>query len=221
MNNSSQNDPRFERASQDDAHILDAHEQALEVEKKDDGNYNLRPLLMLFLLSSFVLFSATYVNRYSGHYNPTIYNETALPHSGGETVVKVDPVAAGKKLYNSAGACYSCHQTNGLGIAGVYPVLAASDWVNGSEERIVRILIHGLKGQVTVSGVSYPGAAAMPAFGTTGYNWTDEKIANVLTYVRQEWGNKAPAITADTVARIRSAVGDRKEWSSAELLSIK
>ncbi len=221
MSNSSHNDSRFERAANDDAQVLDSHEKALGPQKDDAGNYNLRPLLMLFLLSTFVLFAATYVNRYSGHYSASIYNETALPHTGAEVVVKADPVAAGKKLFNSPGACYSCHQPNGQGIAGVYPTLAGSEWVTGSEERVVRILLHGLKGQVTVSGTSYAGAAAMPAFGTAGYNWTDEKIANVLTYIRQEWGNKGAVITADAVARIRSQAGDRKEWSSTELLQIK
>jgi mono/diheme cytochrome c family protein len=221
MSHSSNNNPRFEQAINDDAQLLDAHEKALGPKQDDGGNLSVRPLVMLFVLSSFILFAATYVNRYSGHFNNAIYNETALPHTGGEVVAKADPVAAGKKLFNSPGACYTCHQPTGQGIAGVYPPLANSDWATGSEERLVRILLQGLKGQVTVSGVSYPGAAAMPAFGSSGYNWSDEKIANVLTYVRQEWGNKAPAITAETVARIRAAAGDRKEWTSQELLSIK
>jgi mono/diheme cytochrome c family protein len=221
MSNTPNNDSRFEHATNDDAQLLNSHEKELESKTDNGGNLSVRPLVMLFILSSFILFSATYMNRYSGHFNNSIYNENALPHSGAELVAKVDPVAIGKKLFNSAGACYTCHQATGQGIAGVYPPLANSDWAMGSEERLVRILLHGLKGQVTVSGVSYPGAAAMPAFGSTGYNWSDEKIANVLTYIRQEWGNKASVITADTVTRIRAAVGDRKEWSSAELLSIK
>jgi len=63
----------------------------------------------------------------------------------------------------------------------------------------------------------------MPAFGPTGtFGWSDEKIADVLTYVRQEWGNKAVAITPEQVAAIRTAEASRtKAWSQDELLKIK
>ena len=61
----------------------------------------------------------------------------------------------------------------------------------------------------------------MPSFGPTGFNWSDEKIADVLTYVRQEWGNKAPAISADSVAAARKDVGERKAWAPDELLQVK
>jgi mono/diheme cytochrome c family protein len=64
----------------------------------------------------------------------------------------------------------------------------------------------------------------MPVFGQvagSAYNWNDEKIAAVLTYVRQEWGNKAGPVTADEVAAVRKADGDRKEMSESELNAIK
>jgi mono/diheme cytochrome c family protein len=65
----------------------------------------------------------------------------------------------------------------------------------------------------------------MPVFGqqVTGsaYNWSDEKIAAVLTYVRQEWGNKGGPVSADDVSTVRKAVGDRKEESEAELEQLK
>ena len=64
----------------------------------------------------------------------------------------------------------------------------------------------------------------MPSFGKvdgSNYNWSDDKVAAVLTYVRQEWGNKAPAVSADQVTAIHSSVGTRKEWSEAELQAVK
>jgi mono/diheme cytochrome c family protein len=64
----------------------------------------------------------------------------------------------------------------------------------------------------------------MPVFGQvagSAYNWNDEKIAAVLTYVRQEWGNKAGAVSADEVSAVRKALGDRKEMSEAELNDVK
>jgi mono/diheme cytochrome c family protein len=64
----------------------------------------------------------------------------------------------------------------------------------------------------------------MPVFGKvagSGYNWSDEKIAAVLTYIRQEWGNTAGPISTELVAAIRAKEGDRKEWSAEELLKIQ
>ena len=110
---------------------------------------------------------------------------------------------------------------NGQGLPSVYPPLAESEWVTGSEERLIAILLHGLKGPITVKGNVYS-VAAMPAFGQVdggGYNWSDQKIAAVLTYIRQEWGNTACAIETATVTAFRER-GDRKEWTEAELLKL-
>ena len=127
----------------------------------------------------------------------------------------VFPDCSGKKLYVLN--CVTCHQATGAGLPGTYPPLAGSDWVNGNEEAIVRIMIHGLTGPVKVSGATY-GSAAMPAFGPLGSNWKPEKIAYVLTYIRQEWGNKSPPVTKETVARILAATADRgKAWTAPEL----
>ena len=104
----------------------------------------------------------------------------------------------------------------------MFPPLAGSEWVNGSEERLIRILLRGLKGKVAVMGADYS-AAAMPAFGQvagSGYNWSDEKIAAVLTYVRQEWGNKGGPISADKVSEIRAKEAAMKECTQEELMKL-
>ena len=64
----------------------------------------------------------------------------------------------------------------------------------------------------------------MPVFGKvagSGYNWSDDKIAAVLTYIRQEWGNKSGPIAAELVAAVHAKEGERKQWSSDELLKIQ
>jgi mono/diheme cytochrome c family protein len=61
----------------------------------------------------------------------------------------------------------------------------------------------------------------MPAFGSSGFNWSDEQIAGVLSYVRQEWGNKSKPISTDEVAKIRALTADHKAWSEADLLGVK
>lgn len=132
------------------------------------------------------------------------------------------PASPGKDLYVSGGACAVCHGANGEGLTGVYPPLAGSAWVNGPEERLIRIMLHGLQGPVTVADKDYNGAA-MPGFGQVArspFNWDDAKIAQVLTYIRQSWGNSRPPVTAENVARIRREIGDRDPWTQEELLKI-
>lgn len=212
-------DPRQERSAQSDENILKAHEKHARA-KAAPGHYHLLPLVLLFVFSGLIFYAGTYLNRYSGHFSGKVFDERQLPTSGAAVAAKIDPLVLGKKQYGLA--CITCHMPNGLGLPGVYPPLAGSEWVLGSEERLIRIVLHGLKGPITVKGNVY-GTAAMPAFGQvpgSGYNWNDEKIAAVLTYIRHEWGNNATPITADHVAAIRNQAGARKEWTEAELHAV-
>lgn len=100
--------------------------------------------------------------------------------------------------------CAACHQATGLGIAGAFPPLAGSEWVSGSSNVVVNILLHGIEGNLTVLGKSYAGQ--MPHFKE---KLNDAKIAAVLTHIRAQWGNQASAIEEKTVATIRAATADR------------
>lgn len=216
-------DPARNPGPMSDERLLSDHERVLGKQPDERARYRLLPLGMLFFFSGLILFAATYLNRYSGHFDLTVYNENALPSKGPGAEAKVDPVAMGKKLYNSGGACVTCHQPTGLGLPGAYPPLAGSEFVNGPEDRVISIVLYGLQGPVHVKGQLF-NTAAMPVFGQVAnsqFSWSDEKIAAVLTYVRQEWGNKAPAITADKVAAIRAKDGDRKSWTESEILQVK
>ena len=121
----------------------------------------------------------------------------------------------GAKIYSTT--CASCHQATGDGVEGSYPPLAGSEWVSGSEGRVVRILLHGLTGQVEVAGETYSGL--MPPWGGT---LNDAELAAVASYVRANFGNKAAPITAATVARVRAATAARTTpWTAAELAGVK
>ncbi len=214
-------DPRLEQSSQSDEAMLDAHEKALETRPDEGGRYRLLPIFILFALSALILFAGTYLNRYTGHYSPLVFNETAKPATGEAATVKLDPRALGKIAFGQV--CVTCHQANGMGVPGVYPPLDGSEFVNGPSNRLISIVVYGLKGEVHVTGKAF-GAAAMPVVGQvagSAYNWNDEKIAAVLTYVRSEWGNKSGPISTDEVASVRKADGDRKEMSEPELMGMK
>ncbi|MEQ1690376.1 MAG: cytochrome c [Gemmatimonas sp.] len=124
-------------------------------------------------------------------------------------------VRDGAKLY--ASTCTACHQAHGLGVPGQFPPLAGSEWVTGSEERLIRIILHGLVGEIEVEGEMFTGA--MPTWGPS---FKDDELAAVATYVRQSWGNKAAPIATATVTRIRLAnAGRTTPWTAKELLTIR
>ncbi len=220
MSTPSNNDPRLEQAAVTDESLLAAHEKLLGKQADERAHYALTPLVLLFVFSGLIFWAGTYLNRYAGHFDATVFNENALPASGPATAgPPVDPLVMGKAAY--AQACVLCHMPTGAGQPGIYPPLAKSEWVTGSEERLIRILLHGLKGPVKVNGVDY-NAAAMPAFRKgSSYNWSDQKIAAVLTYIRQEWGNAAGPISPEKVTEISNQVAARPaEWTAEELLKL-
>jgi mono/diheme cytochrome c family protein len=216
----SNRDPRIEQAAASDESLLAAHEKLLGKQPDEKAHYGLMPLALLFAFSGLIFWGGTYLNRYSGHFDAKIFDENAKPHSGADEVVKADLPALGKKQY--AAVCITCHQANGKGLPGTYPPLDGSEWVNGSEDRVIRIVLRGLQGHVTVMGSDYS-TAVMPSFGQvkdSGYNWSDEKVAAVLTYVRQEWSNKSGPIAPEKVAEIREKESAMKATSQEELMKM-
>jgi mono/diheme cytochrome c family protein len=124
------------------------------------------------------------------------------------------PLRRGAQIFSST--CAACHQAQGEGTP-TYPPLAGSEWVNGAESRLIRIVMHGLTGDVEVQGQVYNGA--MPAWGAT---LSDAEIAAVLTYIRASFGNQSLPVTTATVAQTREANSGRKTpWTIPELLLIK
>jgi glucose/arabinose dehydrogenase/mono/diheme cytochrome c family protein len=122
----------------------------------------------------------------------------------------------GRKEYHAL--CAACHHAAGYGDAGKGPALVDSEWLDYSEERLVRLVLYGLRGPITINGELFnrDGALEMPGMYQV---FDDEKIAGILTFVRREWGQKAPPVATDTVTRIRAATLGRTEpWAEKELL---
>jgi glucose/arabinose dehydrogenase len=93
--------------------------------------------------------------------------------------------------------CFICHQLNGQGLPGTYPPLAKSDYLLQNKDRSIRVLIEGLSGEIQVNGRRFAGA--MPPVMLE-----DGPLADVLTYVRNSWGNAEGVVTAEEVAAVRS-----------------
>jgi mono/diheme cytochrome c family protein len=121
----------------------------------------------------------------------------------------IDPaqMEAGKAEYMICGAC---HGQNGEGTpAG--PPLAGSEWVTGPVSNLVLIQMRGLTGPITVAGKEYTFPAGMFPLGLG-----DKQIADVLTYIRNSFGNKASAVKIEQVTPLRSEVG-KPQLTAAEL----
>lgn len=222
MSTPSNQDPRLDQAAVTDENVLTQHDKLLGKQPDDRGHYRLMPLAMLFIFAGFIFFGATYLGRFAGHFDSRIYNENEREFGGAKVAAgPVDPVVLGEKLFNNA-ACNACHQSTGVGVPGAIPPLAGSEWAQGPEDRAIRIVLYGLQGPIKVAGKDFN--SAMPAFGKVaggGFNWSDDKIAAVLTYVRQAWGNKAAPVTAAKVTEIHNQVGDHKAWTAEELEKVQ
>ncbi len=220
MSTPSQPDPRIDQAAITDESLLAAHEKLLGKQPDEKARYRLLPLNLLFIFSGLIFFGGTYLGRYAGHFSPHVYNENVKPPRAGEAppaAPAVDPLVLGKTVYSTV--CIACHQATGLGLPPAFPPLVGSEWVAGSEDRIIRIALYGLQGPVKVKGTEFNGA--MPPTGPgSGFNLSPEKIAAVLTYVRKEYGNGTAPISVEKVNEVRSASGNHAPWTAAELEKI-
>ncbi len=152
-----------------------------------------------------VFCGGAYLGRYSGSFSgdgldignaPTARKAAGGAQGAGQEVA-MTPVDRGKKVFMAN--CAVCHQASGVGSAGQgYPPLAGSEITNGGSRRNAMIVLKGLTGPVTVKGQKY-GSAVMQPWETLG----DQKVADVLTYVRQEWGNTGGPVTKDQISALR------------------
>ena len=113
-------------------------------------------------------------------------------------------VKGGGKIY--ADECAGCHIANGKGIAGLFPALDGSSMVQQIDPTSLLHVV--LRGARSVATREAPTGAAMPQFG---WLLNDDQVAAVLTYIRNSWGNAAPAVSASEVRKARRAFVERND----------
>ncbi len=106
-------------------------------------------------------------------------------------------VARGKKVYETY--CLACHQADGTGVPRLNPPLVKTSFVLGDKKMLIGIVLNGLDEEIEIDGEVYNNVMASHDF------LKDQEIADVLTFVRNSFGNKASAISPAEVAAVRAA----------------
>ena len=135
----------------------------------------------------------------------------AAPAAAGAFVkASDDQMKRGAAVY--ARTCIACHQPTGMGLPPVFPPIANAPIVVGNPELPIKFILQGLMGPITVNGMTY-NSMMPPVPGVS-----DAEIADVLTYVRQSFGNQGNPVSADQVKAVRAATAGRTApWTTAEL----
>ncbi len=123
--------------------------------------------------------------------------------------------AAGHEIYHRDAHCATCHMPDGKGLDPAFPPLYDSIFVHGDPERLIKLTLHGLIGPFELHGKKYAGQVPMTPFGGI---LDDKELADVLTYVRNQFGNKASAITPEQVAKVRDETKDHTGFYQMEQL---
>lgn len=106
-------------------------------------------------------------------------------------------MARGKKIYEMY--CMACHQEDGTGVPRMNPPLSKTKWVTGDKKQLITIVLKGLKGgEIEIDGDKYHNPMVAHDF------LKDREIADVLTYIRNSFGNKASLVTAVEVKTVRT-----------------
>lgn len=110
---------------------------------------------------------------------------------------KQDQMAFGKRVFENS--CMACHQARGEGIAGAFPPVAKSDYLNADKNRAIDIVLQGRSGEIVVNGSKYN--SVMPAL-----DLKDDEVANVLTYIYGSWGNSGKTVSSTEVKARRALI---------------
>jgi len=207
------------------ADITEVHASVQREKPEPSAEVTPMPLWLTAICAGAMVWAGTYFGVFHGGLSANVYNEfesspaVLFPQpakAGAKSGAAEAPQSLaqlGKAVY---GQCVACHQPNGLGVAGQFPHLAKSEYVNGGEKRLIAILLKGAQGPMTVDGKPFNGA--MP---TWEVQLSPKKIAAVASYIRKEWGNTGGEISeAKVLAAKKEFATQTAPWTEAELLKI-
>lgn len=163
--------------------------------------------------------ASTFIAANQGDYSDKQFNSW-LEKSASGPIPKMDPASLlkdrhlasherGKALYEGRAACIGCHGPDGAGLPNLGPTLDSSDWVTGDQDRLVKVLLHGLQGPITINGKKFTPQAFMPGLAQNP-TINDQDLSDIATYLRSGWSNRATQISQGSVKEIRQETQGRK-----------
>jgi mono/diheme cytochrome c family protein len=202
-------DEPSERIGPDQFFVRQPAEPGQPVQEPEKGPI---PVWLIGLIGFGIFWAGAYLFSFGGGFRADVFDFQPKFGVAGGAKGAPDPKVVGKALFSSN--CITCHQATGLGVPGQYPPLAGSEVELGdATNHLIAIVLKGLQGPVVVEGKPFNNS--MQAWEA---QYTDSQAAAILTYVRSDWGNNAPPITADMVKQIRDEFKDRKEqWTWPEI----
>jgi len=137
-----------------------------------------------------------------------IYEQASLP---------LDDRTHGLQLYRST--CATCHGGNGQGVEGLAPPLDNSEYIKGSPNRLGLVLLHGMKGPLTVNGKRYEMNAQMPGL-LNNPEFTDQDIVDLMTYLSNAFGTSGRGANVKLIKELRNQKPKNGAYTEQELLDI-
>ncbi len=146
------------------------------------------------------------------HAAPKVKAPSHLKHE------EIELFKLGAEVYHREAHCATCHQGDGNGLGEIYPPINASKWATGDPERLIKLTLHGLWGEITVNGKTYHPDKGVPPMTAFRSILDDTETAAVLTFIRNHWSNKGSPIYPQDVKKVREATKDRNSFYKAEEL---
>jgi len=200
-----------------DVELVDEHVRLNKIKHEPTKGFLQAPLIFVFVFGCLIFVCSIQLAHTTNDFQLHPPKEIVeLTPEEKEALRLERKISSGEKVF--AVRCASCHQANGLGIAGQYPPLDGSNWVTSDPGIITNIILKGLKGEIVVKGETYGTSAAV---NMAAVAISDREIANVVTYVRQAWGNNAEEIFEDEVASIRAdSTEQQDQWTGDQIISM-
>lgn len=129
----------------------------------------------------------------------------------------MDDRTHGLQLYRNT--CAACHGQGGAGIEGLAPPLDGSEYIKGPVKRLGLVLLHGMKGPLTVNGQRYEFNAQMPGLSANP-NMSDQDITDIITYLSNAFGESKREASPQLVKSLREIKPKQGAYTEEELLEL-